>query len=986
MTVQSTDRKAGPFFSGTILPFDFKVFSKEDIQVIWTSAAGVESILVLDSEYSVTLNPDQDNTPGGSVTLNSAITGNANAVIIGDLVYDQGTDIRNQSGFEPEIVEDALDRVTILVQQLLEMAKRTLRIPASSSSAISTQLPQPTAGNVLGWNGEANRLVNLSPQDIATNVAFGTAFVDQFEGDDVETEFSLSANPALLANMDVQVDGTSLRNGIDFVLLAGAVIKFTTPPAAPSVPGEPNIQVRGTVAVPQGFDTADVVVTQLPDSGLWTTVQGFINRIVSSIGASIIGYLPKGTGAVATTVEDILDAQLMVDYAALRAYDGEAKTVRITGLLIAPQPQGIAGFFQYDQTDTTSADNGGTIIVGSDGRRWKRVFTGPVYMGWFGGIADAVVAEGSSTVTSGTDCYAAWNNAASSLGADGGEIVFGLGDWITYTTMRVPSNVTVDLAGGRVFGQFPLPTGVNAQRGHFKLAVFAFYGEDLDANHALRVGTGDYYVSDPRAFAASSKIVAGAAGFTASAAVTDVVAGDWLCLSNAVHIGWHPANSELVQVSSVAGAVVTTVNRLRYFYSNQSQSLGQFALQFNLSAPPPGVLKADFDAWQVAGWRRVTPVQNVCIKNGEIVNLSNYAANGYGSFAVLGWCAVKFRMENLTSRSGEFWSLDSQDGEYKNVNAGELWFSGGAPRQIIPANGSNNINLEDCFNAKQIEEGGNDISVIGGGFDRLQILSYCRRVKVEDYNAVGTATPAISIGSGDIGGSREVELKNVRGISPGGGLAYFTPRLQNFNANIPATFWPEIEAWFEGRQLHLNSCYLTSPTSPGQSLVLQQAPIATNLQLGNDSDGSTAGVVANNANGVTYVIGEAIAQNTQQSIARQLYSGTLPDFPAGRLGRRVYKSDGLASAVCINYQTKQANATVSQTVLQIAGTFSANGGFQVNDVVEVLITNGTSTIIHNSVLSVVNPGASLIELATAIPAGFSAVITAQGFIRCTRWV
>ncbi len=306
MTVQSTDRKAGPFFSGTILPFDFKVFSKEDIQVIWTSAAGVESILVLDSEYSVALNPDQDNTPGGSVTLNTAISGGANTVIIGDLIYDQGTDIRNQNGFEPEILEDALDRVTILVQQLLEMAKRTLRIPASSSSTISTQLPQPTAGNVLGWNGEGDQLTNLSPQDIATTVAFGTAFVDQFEGDGVETEFALSANPALLANMDVQVDGTSLRNGIDFVLLAGAVIKFTTAPAAPGVPGEPNIQVRGTVAVPQGFDTADVVVTQLPDSGLWTTVQGFINRVISGIGASIVGYTPAGTGAVSQTLEDFL--------------------------------------------------------------------------------------------------------------------------------------------------------------------------------------------------------------------------------------------------------------------------------------------------------------------------------------------------------------------------------------------------------------------------------------------------------------------------------------------------------------------------------------------------------------------------------------------------------------------------------------------------------------------------------------------------------
>lgn len=106
--------------------------------------------------------------------------------------------------------------------------------------------------------------------------------------------------------------------------------------------------------------------------------------------ASNIVYNPAGTGAVATTVEDILDAQLMVDYTALRAYTGLAKTVRITGFLVTAQPQGIAGFFQFDETDTTSTDNGGTIIVGADSRRWKRVFDGFVNIKWFGAKGDGV--------------------------------------------------------------------------------------------------------------------------------------------------------------------------------------------------------------------------------------------------------------------------------------------------------------------------------------------------------------------------------------------------------------------------------------------------------------------------------------------------------------------------------------------------------------------------------------------------------------------
>lgn len=114
------------------------------------------------------------------------------------------------------------------------------------------------------------------------------------------------------------------------------------------------------------------------------------NTDLAIVNAAQVTYNPAGTGAVATTVEDILDAQLMVDYAALRAYTGLAKTVRITGLLTTAQPQGIAGFFQYDETDVTSADNNATIIVDALGRRWKRVYKGKIQAVWFGALFNGV--------------------------------------------------------------------------------------------------------------------------------------------------------------------------------------------------------------------------------------------------------------------------------------------------------------------------------------------------------------------------------------------------------------------------------------------------------------------------------------------------------------------------------------------------------------------------------------------------------------------
>ena len=72
------------------------------------------------------------------------------------------------------------------------------------------------------------------------------------------------------------------------------------------------------------------------------------------------------TGSNKQDLNNILDTVVPIaDYAALRNYTGRATQVRITA-------DGIAGFFKYDSTDTTSTDNGGTIIVAGT-KRWKRV-------------------------------------------------------------------------------------------------------------------------------------------------------------------------------------------------------------------------------------------------------------------------------------------------------------------------------------------------------------------------------------------------------------------------------------------------------------------------------------------------------------------------------------------------------------------------------------------------------------------------------------
>lgn len=99
-------------------------------------------------------------------------------------------------------------------------------------------------------------------------------------------------------------------------------------------------------------------------------------------------------GFSAGVAQSILDnAVPMQGYTALRAYTGRATGIRLTA-------QGIAGQFQRDASDTTSTDNGGTIIVDAAGRRWKRLFDRVVRLSWF-------QAKGDWNGTTGTDDTAA---------------------------------------------------------------------------------------------------------------------------------------------------------------------------------------------------------------------------------------------------------------------------------------------------------------------------------------------------------------------------------------------------------------------------------------------------------------------------------------------------------------------------------------------------------------------------------------------------
>lgn len=275
MTIPSTARKAGPLLGNgatTSFPFTFKVFAASDIAVTIANSLGVETALVLNTDYSVTLNPNQETSPGGTVTYplsGSPLPVGSRLTIVGDLPYDQPLDLPSGGNYSPLALENQLDRATMQIQQLQENLGRALQVRVTSGA--DTTLPSPAATNLIGWNAGGTGLENVPITDIGTVVAYGTMRYDILTGDGVTTTFALTANPATIGNLDVAMGGVTQLPVTDYTL-AGSNIVFSTAP-----PNGVKILVRYGEAL--GVYDGD---------------------------AQDIRYTPAGTGAVATNVKSKL--------------------------------------------------------------------------------------------------------------------------------------------------------------------------------------------------------------------------------------------------------------------------------------------------------------------------------------------------------------------------------------------------------------------------------------------------------------------------------------------------------------------------------------------------------------------------------------------------------------------------------------------------------------------------------------------------------
>lgn len=279
MTISSETRKAGPFTgndSTTIFPFTFKIFDATDVVVIKTnSTTEVETTLTNVTDYTVTLNADQDAAPGGTVTLPAALPTGYTLTLTSDVPLLQAVDLTNQGGFYPDVINKALDRLTIFAQQSAEQVGRAIKAPISSST-----IPDNLIAELKADTASATASASSASASAATAAAYAASmkFMEPPSGGD---------------------DTAAIQKAIDDVaaLTGGGTLNFTQGTykhTGLTVPA--NVKLQGA-----GFKATVLDCTSTTANGITLgTAARFVSILDMTLGSSgaSTGWAISGTSGV----------------------------------------------------------------------------------------------------------------------------------------------------------------------------------------------------------------------------------------------------------------------------------------------------------------------------------------------------------------------------------------------------------------------------------------------------------------------------------------------------------------------------------------------------------------------------------------------------------------------------------------------------------------------------------------------------------------
>ena len=301
MTVNTTNITSGPYTGNNttdVYSYNFRVEDKTQVSVYETDADGVETQLVVDTDYTVN---DLGNDAGGTITRAAGNLPDGYLWYIrSDYKDTQLTEFASQGGFLPAVHESAMDKITFLIQQLQDRLGRAVRVSDSYPEAPIITMPDPEAGKALVWNNDADGITN-GP---SASESAGASFV-------IETQTATEGQTVFVISKFTYVPGTGnlsvFINGVwqsDFIetdgstatltegLTAGDEVSFISGALVSSAaPVDVSIS-RGTVSSAKAY--THTVGTEVVTQGYYVEGDGggatYLVKTVIAYGGTPDGY------------------------------------------------------------------------------------------------------------------------------------------------------------------------------------------------------------------------------------------------------------------------------------------------------------------------------------------------------------------------------------------------------------------------------------------------------------------------------------------------------------------------------------------------------------------------------------------------------------------------------------------------------------------------------------------------------------------------
>lgn len=367
MTVSSEVKRSDFAGNGSTTAFatGFRFLQNSDIKVILTvDSTGVETVQVEITNYTLT---GAGLDAGGTVTMLIAPPTGTTLTIKRDVPLTQGTDYIENDDFPAESHEEALDKLTMIVQQIQEELDRSLKLSEAQLSSGLT-LPVPVTDRFLQWDVNDNlQNVDIALQGALAVSDFAKTYLDDLTA--AATRTTLGAAPIVSPTFTGIPAGPTAAAGTNTTQFSTtAFVQAASSPTASTISG----------LVPSNAADADHDITistgSARDSGDSKNLS-LTSTITKQLDAAFVAGNNAGGLFTGTIAADTTYHLFIIQ----KDSDGSIDAGFDTSVIAANIPTGFTAFRRVYSFDTNASanirpfnaieTNGGGINHLLDGRR-----------------------------------------------------------------------------------------------------------------------------------------------------------------------------------------------------------------------------------------------------------------------------------------------------------------------------------------------------------------------------------------------------------------------------------------------------------------------------------------------------------------------------------------------------------------------------------------------------------------------------------------